>query len=382
LKNIQQNGGFLPNGPDGERIERDDDTLVIRFPGKRNCLSTSWLNGGYRGDLTAVFNHRIPPAACESCHLPGGDVRSYLAAVAGKCSLDPIRSAGLLTKADMRNTAFAEESFRDLTVQAIVTGGIDVNGGRAGDPASYYEMNGQFEPVGGTINTILLIKAALPEYAMARAIMTATEAKAAALQQIMGRSMYSTGIATGSGTDMIAVVSNPCSNLHLSDAGKHSKLGELIGRSVIRATLAALEKETGLSAESQRDVLVRLSRFRLTEEDLLKAATQKIDRDSYDPETKEQFLHYLNRWAKDPGAVALIAAALHIVDEAEWGLIPQKEAGETIICILRDNTSEVTADSDEKSPLHCLTGALALLAYQKSCTDPGWTVHEEQDEQS
>lgn len=59
------------------------------------------------------------------------------------------------------------------------------------------------------------------------------------------------------GTDMIAIVADPEAPLRLSDAGKHSKPGELIRRGVIDATLAALERQTGLSPASQRNLLAR-----------------------------------------------------------------------------------------------------------------------------
>jgi len=222
----------------------------------------------------------------------------------------------------MKNTAVVSETFRDLNVTAIVTAGIDKNGGRAGDPASYYETGNSFEPVGGTINTILIIGADLHEHTLARAMMTATEAKAAALQQLMARSNYSSGIATGSGTDMIAIVADPASSLHLTDAGKHAKLGELIGLTVIAATTAALAWETGLSPQSQRDVLVRLSRFGVGEEDLYRIAAEL-------PGTcpdRGAFLDHLRAWSRDPGAVTRVAAALHVMDEAGWGLVPQQEA--------------------------------------------------------
>ncbi len=252
----------------------------------------------------------------------------------------------------MRNAAVFYASYKDLAVCAIVTAGIDKNGGRAGDPASYYENGNSFEPVGGTINTILLINANLPEYAMTRAVMTATEAKAVALQQVMARSSYSTGIATGSGTDMIAVVANPGSHLHLSDAGKHAKLGELIGSTIIRSTLTALERETGLSPASQRDVLVRLSRFGVTEEELWKAAMQAGYSKNAGPEEREWFMQFLRSWAREPGTVARAAAALHVVDEAGWGLLPQDAARHAIIRILHDGDDNIPAV--EGPPLGCV----------------------------
>ena len=37
----------------------------------------------------------------------------------------------------------------------MATAGVDVNGGRAGDPASYVEEKGSFRPLPGTINIFL-----------------------------------------------------------------------------------------------------------------------------------------------------------------------------------------------------------------------------------
>ena len=337
-----------------------EDSLVVRFPAKRSVLCTSWLNGGYRQDLTAIFNHQIPIAACDACHVKGG-VKTYLEGVAVSLALDPAKTSGLITRAEMKNATIVSESFRDIAVCAIVTAGIDKNGGRAGDPASYYENGDCFEPVGGTINTILLISAALPEHAMVRALMTATEAKAAALQQLMARSVYSTGIATGSGTDMIAIVADPCSDIQLSDAGTHSKLGELIGKTVIRATHAALEKETGLSPASQGDVLVRLLRYRVTGEVLWNIVTEMSGRDPSDMVARGRFLLQVKRWAKKSRAVACVAAALHIVDEAGWGLIPSQEAKESIDSILQDCTGTVPEFRNNEMILQGLSIALGRL---------------------
>lgn len=355
--------GSSRNLPGGVTLLQSADTLVLSFRKPREVLSTSWLNGGFCGGITAVFNHQIPEGAGMSCQLPGGDVRTYLAGVAAAHGLDPDRAVGLLTRADMKNAACAKSSFCGLTVQAVVTGGIDVNGGRAGDPASYVETGGRFEPVGGTINTVILAGAALPDYAMARALMTATEAKAAALQQVMGRSMYSTGIATGSGTDMVAVVSDPASPFRLSDAGKHSKLGEMIGRTVITSTLSALKKETGLSPQSQCDALVRLLRYRVTRADLWKAAARAGCTSPSDRKGRERYYRYLERWAKQPETVARVAAALHVVDEAEWGLLPRKAACGAVFCTLQGGFAAGGFSCTGTTPLQCVTGTLAALTW-------------------
>jgi adenosylcobinamide hydrolase len=335
----------------GESVNRTEDAVVIRFHGPRNVLSTSWMNGGYRDNLNAVFNHQISLDACETCHAGDGSVQQYLEGIARDLGLDPGTATGLLTRAEMKNTAIVVESFKELTVTAIVTAGIEKNGGRAGDPASYDENGNSPGPVGGTINTIVLIGADLPEYAMTRAVMTATEAKAVALQQLMARSIYSTGIATGSGTDMIVIVADPGSSLHLTNTGKHSKLGELIGRAVIRATTLALEMETGLSPESQRDVLVRLSRFGVTEEDVWDVAKTRCQKPMPEHILKENFMTGLRKKAHEPELVASVSAILHILDELEWNLLPEHEAKIVVRRLIMDGLGlEINIGEEGESP--------------------------------
>jgi len=305
----------------GEKVFRNADTIVVRLPMNRNCLITSYVNGGYSENLEAVFNHQPPPTeGCRSEDMEGGSVEAYIKIHAERLGLNPEKVAGMMTAAKMKNAAIATRTFRTLEVTAIVTAGIEVNGGRAGDPASWHEENGRSVYVGGTINTILLINAYLPAHALTRAVMTATEAKTVAIQQLMAPSKYSTGIATGSGTDQICVVSTMDSPDILTWTGKHSKVGELIALCVIEATTKALELQTGLSPDSQRDMLVRMERYGIDEKKYWDAASSS----SFDGENrKAPFIRTLREFAKNPAVVAMTASILHICDEVAWGLVPE-----------------------------------------------------------
>lgn len=301
-----------------EEIYRTEDSIFIKLPPGRAVLSTSWINGGYQEGLRGVFNHQPPHHATCSHSLEGGSVEAYMAIVAGRLGFSPKKSAGLLTAAKMKHAAVVTRSFRGVEVTAVVTGGIEVNGGRAGDPASYFQENGNIEMISGTINTLLLIGAHLPAYAMTKAVMTATEAKAAALQELMAQSKYSSGIATGSGTDGIAVIADTTHEKRLTDAGKHSKLGELIGIVVKEATTTALRRQSELSAESQADCMVRLNRFGVKEDDLWVFAT-RLDGENRKP----VFFRSLQQVARDPAILAGVTAIIHIMDEISWGLLPE-----------------------------------------------------------
>ena len=151
---------------------------------------------------------------------------AHLALTAEALGLDPATAAGMSTAASMENVSIRTEQSGATAVTAVVTGGIEVNGGRVGDPASWDEAVGQGMPsAAGTINIMLFFNVDLTPGALARALVTCTEAKTAALQELLAPSRYSTGIATGSGTDGTIVASDRTSEICLTNAGKHSKLG-------------------------------------------------------------------------------------------------------------------------------------------------------------
>ncbi|MCK9151478.1 adenosylcobinamide amidohydrolase [Methanobacterium alcaliphilum] len=314
----------------GEKVYRNKDSIIVKLPPNRNALTTSWINGGYHENLEAIFNHQIKSNDLNADDQKRLNISEYLKNTAIKLGLHPEKTSGLITSADMQNVAIFSEYFEDIEVTAIITGGIAVNGGRAGDPASFYEKKSNFfELKPGTINTILIINANLHESTLLRAVMTAVEAKTVALQELMAPSKYSTGIATGSGTDKISIISSlDCENV-LTIAGKHSKLGELIARCVIKATKAALAKQTNLTPEFQRDMMVRLERFAVDEEMYWRIAS------SMEMITKETFLENLHTFSKNSLVVATLSSILHILDEIEWNLIPEKIGKKTAISLMK-----------------------------------------------
>ncbi|MPN02402.1 hypothetical protein SDC9_149618 [bioreactor metagenome] len=196
------------------------------------------------------------------------------------------------------------------TRTAIVTGGVDINGGRAGDTALWHERNGEYVYIPGTINIILHISAALTPGAMTRALITCTEAKTAALQELLAPSCYSSGIATGSGTDGCIIVSDLTSPVKLTDAGKHNKLGELIGRAVIGAVKEALYLQTYLCAYTQFDVIARIGRYGVDTKGL--------------PETL----------SRQPEFVVYTSLYVHLLDQLTWELITPEQALEPANALL------------------------------------------------
>ncbi len=310
--------------PSGDSIHRYEKCIVVPFKGLRRVLSTCALNGGYQEGLTAVFNNDINPGAGMECRMRAPSYEAHLALTAEALGLDPATAAGMSTAASMENVSIRTEQSGATAVTAVVTGGIEVNGGRVGDPASWDEAVGQGMPsAAGTINIMLFFNVDLTPGALARALVTCTEAKTAALQELLAPSRYSTGIATGSGTDGTIVASDRTSEICLTNAGKHSKLGELIGKAVKAAVREALRRQTGLSPELQHHVLRRTDRFGITELSLWEAYAQGPGRLS-----RAEFSEKLDCLCRQSRLVAQVSLYVHLLDQLQWGLLEPKEAHE------------------------------------------------------
>ncbi len=329
-----------------DTLDRTDQALILSFAGRRRVLSTSALSGGIHTDLTHIFNHDCKENGRKNTPLKADTYEEHLRVVARELGLEPSMSSGLTTAASMENAALVTESYQDLTVTAVVTGGIDVNGGRAGDLAQWHEADGQSVSTGGTINVLLHIGAKLTDGALTRALVTCTEAKAAALQELLAPSVYSSGIATGSGTDGVIIITDETSPLLLTYAGKHAKLGELIGRTVLSAVKQALQLETGLDAARQSDIFARIGRYGVTRAQILGAVPQ---RDSLQ----------LDALATDPRLVVPTSLYVHLLDQLSWRLVDAPDALCAAASLLRDMgmSDNLPPEKDADAAIRSLTNA-------------------------
>jgi len=217
------------------------NTLLVSFREKRRILST-W--DGYR-EVSFVANTYQPPALSDVTMMNYHEFEEAFPVALGIPRSD---FSFLSTIANMDNVAVCEKSYRSLTVSCLATGGVG-NALRSGvDNANWMEQDGKFVNTHGTINIILLSNANLTGGAMARAIITATEAKTAALQDMDARSSVSPeNQATGTGTDNMIVVSGKEPGRQIQYTGGHTKIGELIGASTKLAVAEAIKKQESSS---------------------------------------------------------------------------------------------------------------------------------------
>ena len=325
----------------GDVAYRYDKSIVLVFSGRRKVLSTSLYNGGYHEDFEAVFNRDMTQGSGMPCESFAPTYVESMKIVAERLGLAPELTSGMGTAAHMENASIVSRRYKELTVTAIVTGGVETNGGRVGDPASYYKTA---EKKCGTINIMLVIDADLPPGILARALVTCTEAKTAALQELMAPSRYSTGLATGSGTDQTIVIANSESLLFFEGAGKHSKLGELIGLAVMAAVKEALKKQSGLTPAQQHDLLRRLRRFGVTEEALWQRYKEEAGANAL---IKAQFIAALEKMTAVPALFPLGVLFIHLYDEHLWGLLEKEETWEAAEKLLKEMAAALRLKTQE-----------------------------------
>jgi adenosylcobinamide amidohydrolase len=316
----------------GFTVLREHRFVKVLFHAPHRSLSTCAIHGGQREDLLAFLNCQT----CEGSALhPKAQTLHLLSREAmhlescREAALEPGTTAQMGTAANMDYVAVREANYEDARVSAIVTAGVEGNAGRAGDPAQWHEGSQGYQAVHavpGTINIILLFHQSLSPAALARSAVTMTEAKSAALQDLAVGSRYSSGLATGTGTDQFAIASPLALEARFHWTGKHAKLGELVGTTVKEAVLEALRWQNGFEPSRTRSLFHALGRFGLREE-AFKGHVERIIQD----EGQRKFLQDCTTMlSNDPRCSASAYALAAVLDRQKAGVLPSGSARDAV----------------------------------------------------
>jgi adenosylcobinamide amidohydrolase len=312
-------------------LRRSGRFLVTELLTPHHVLSTSACNGGQSGRIQYLVNHQ----SCEgSAHherhvvmLESGQER-YHHMVCEELDLDPQRVASMGTAANMNYATVVQRGDEHVTVTAIVTAGVQGNAACAGDPTTWRETaEGCRETTlqSGTINAQLLLDCSVTDGALARAVVTMTEAKTAALQRLAVRSRYSNDVATGTTTDQFCIAAPLHSAAPHRFTSTGTKLGEYIGLSVRDATLEALRWHNGLEPSYTRGLFHALGRYGVKEDQFVH---------EMEPYLSERELELLqsnrNAVAYEPMAAAAAYAMASILDRCRYGVFPASVAQEAL----------------------------------------------------
>lgn len=207
-------------------LSADERFLEADLGAPHRTLSWAVLGGGFGEHRQVVWHfvrreeldERTDPVALFSARLAE---RGYGNVV------------GLLTARYLAPFAEASCLVDGVSAHAVATVGMG-NALRVGDPVHVRERV-------GTINILCQVSVPLSDEAMVEALSIVVEARTAALSAFAVPSVVSGEPATGTGTDCV-VVACPLAPERQVYAGKHTKVGSAIGRSVITAMRTATER--------------------------------------------------------------------------------------------------------------------------------------------
>jgi ABC-type Fe3+-hydroxamate transport system substrate-binding protein/adenosylcobinamide amidohydrolase len=274
-------------------------TVLLELAEPMKTISTL---EGQRKDITLIGNHYFPPPSWHLGHTKGlNTLKEHTLEI---LDLPPQKTSLLFTGANMDNLAVIKKSFQDMTVYALVTAGVESNAVRMAEDIGLY-----YKP--GTINMLLLANRKLSARAMTRAIISATEAKSAALNDLDIRSTYTPLVnqATGTGTDSIIVVEGR--GAVVDSSGGHTKMGELIARAVYDGVQEAIRRQN--TVVSNRSIFKRLKERKIE--------LWTIAKNFSTTEKSRELSHALEKILLQQQYAEFIKTLLTVSDDYEKGLI-------------------------------------------------------------
>lgn len=353
-RRLDQGPAMRIDAREGYRLERDGRYLKASLTRPHRVLSNCRINGGLREDLTHLANHQ----ACEGVdhtpplqqRLPPGPAAYHEAACAA-AALPAASTALLATAANMQCAVVEHAAHADLEVTVVATAGVLGNATRAGDPAGWHEYPDGCQPLvrpsasatetaaagavvdhgsigAGTVVLLVFISQPCTPAALVRAATLVTEAKSAALLDLRVPSLQSPRLATGTGTDQLAIAA-PLARAGEWErhwAGSHISLGELLGQATHRAITRCLLLQNGLCAALRRNLCTALGRFGCDEAALLGAAQAHLD-----PADAQCFERNLLALLYDPLSAAAAYALAEVADLARTGVLPAAVAHEALL---------------------------------------------------
>jgi adenosylcobinamide amidohydrolase len=237
----------------GTKLIVKDNVLAVICDSTLMTVSSAFYNGGYK-QVKAVLNVGVPEGYNDrSLHL---DPLELITSSAAKLGFTKDYLA-MVTAAKIKNYNLVTKKADDFSVSVVATAGCK-HGESSGEEMDVQEIH-------GTVNVIVLIDGKPTESCMVASVITATEAKSAALRDLDVRSLYTGDSATGSITDSVAIVSTNIGKT-ISYGGPASKLGKLVGYCTRKAVTEALIKQEPFWA--CRTVIERLKERQLPLEKL------------------------------------------------------------------------------------------------------------------
>lgn len=197
------------------------------------------------------------------------------------------------------------------------------------------------------------VDAKLSDSAMFQIMLLVTEAKSCVIQELQARSLYSHGIATGSGTDQITVISNTDSQTAIDDVQRDSEFAKSVVQLMKEALREAFDRQSGMTPKAQWDPLVLMSRFNM----------DAIRDEIRFPATMDELLAALQEIREDPYLTTMVSAIMNIADDVRNGLVSEQEGVKAAMAICEGAVLDKITDPVERLRLDDSETVIDLLSY-------------------
>jgi adenosylcobinamide hydrolase len=213
----------------GLSIQLKEQHIVVHSQSGFITLGSALWGGGL-GDSSHFVNLHV--SKDFDCSMPEKTLESLILEFGYPLN----KTVGLMTAAHLHRTSVQEEICDQYGLVVCTTSGVG-NAARAGVQRTVYSS---YRP--GTINILMFIQGSMTASAMIEGIMAATEAKAAALQDMSIMDPETELIATGTTSDAIVIA---CDSRYFQGgvhqhAGTATDIGNAIGRLVHRSVIESV----------------------------------------------------------------------------------------------------------------------------------------------
>ncbi len=304
----------------------DSNVAIVRLPKRMRVLATTLVNGGFVESDTMLI---IQVGKGYDNREPDQDMRSMCSSLSLKSN-----TVCFMTAADVpRAISVAEESHNGVHASVVATAGV-VNSVVAGELVPESVIASIMKP--GTINVVVAVDVPLKPSGLANAIITATEAKTAAMMDCGIRG-------TGTTSDAVAVACPIGEGSYY--AGTATDVGIALSRAVRKAVAESITKWERWNTPP--NLLERLEAVGVTMDDMWAAAKALYypNPNWSDSMIEERFRAHLRLISEDVNVNALVHAAILMEDEGN-----------------RDRVHGLDRGEFQKDPVHLLADELIAIA--------------------
>jgi adenosylcobinamide hydrolase len=288
-----------------------DNVLAVLSNAPLITVGSAFHNGGGVKKTRAIVNVEVLKSCSDQCLHDDPD--AYIVNSARKFGLTE-SFVGMVTAAAVENFALVSKRNDALAVSVIATAADN-----EGNTCNFAESAGEaikVQHIEGTINIIVVIDGNPTESCLVSSLITATEAKAAALKELDIRSRFSGDEATGTVTDSV-VAAETGKGASIIYGGPASELGQLVGYCTRKAVKEAVMK--GDECLPCRSVLSRLKEMHLPVERL---AFELAKAKSLGADEKTIASVLAKALRSDPLAASVVIAAAKMAEDTGKGTVP------------------------------------------------------------